>query len=100
MLFGKPVIVTSCGGPESFVTPSLGMVIEKENMEKMADAMSLIIKNINNYRSDAIRKLCIDQFGHEKFLQNVGTYYKQAMGLDTRSINKNQKINEGQKVYS
>lgn len=79
MLFGKPVIVTKCGGPESFVTPDVGIVIEKESEEQLVQAMLNMTTNHLLYDTAAIRQYTLDHFGQDIFLQRVDTLYKKAI---------------------
>ncbi|MFQ5849164.1 MAG: glycosyltransferase family 4 protein [Candidatus Binatia bacterium] len=43
MASGLPVVVTRCGGPEYFVTPEVGLVIEPENTEQLKKALLILI---------------------------------------------------------
>lgn len=53
---GKPAVVTKCGGPESIITNDyLGLVVEKNNAEKLAEAMISIHDNYYNVNSEEIK---------------------------------------------
>lgn len=79
MLFGKPVIVTKCGGPESFVNHNTGVIIERENEQQLSDAMLQMINHYTCYKSQSIRQFAIEEFGRDKFLQRIDKIYKKAI---------------------
>lgn len=78
MLFGKPVVVTKCGGPENIVHDEVGEVCEN-TPSAIAAAMLRIIVNYNNYKPAGIRKYAIDNFGDKTFLNNVNKLYNKAL---------------------
>ncbi len=78
MLFGKPVVVTKCGGPENIVHDEVGAVCENTPSD-IAAAMHRIIANYNNYKPAGIRKYAIGNFGDKAFLNNVNTLYNKAL---------------------
>lgn len=49
MYAGLPVIATRCGGPESFVDDSNGMLVAVNDVEGMADAMNAMRANYSAY---------------------------------------------------
>lgn len=49
MYAGLPVIATRCGGPESFVDDSNGMLVAVNDVEGLADAMNAIRANYSAY---------------------------------------------------
>lgn len=87
MLLGKPVIVTRCGGPESFVTPQTGIVIDKENDEQLATAMQeVMFADAGRYEATGIRNFALKNFGAAAFVANANIFYEEATG---RQKNKN-----------
>jgi glycosyltransferase involved in cell wall biosynthesis len=75
MLFGKPVIATKCGGPESFVNDTCGILIETGNVEQLADAMAWQMDNQDVYSATSIRNYALDQFGAASFLRKINEIY-------------------------
>lgn len=49
MAAGLPVIATRCGGPEDFVDGSNGMLIERNNIEELTQALKHMRNNSQNY---------------------------------------------------
>jgi len=49
-----PVIVTKCGGPESFVNKDNGLIIEKNNTGELIKAIIFMIENHNNFDKEKI----------------------------------------------
>jgi len=54
MAMGLPVIATKCGGPEDFVNESNGILIDKDNEEKLANAMQKMYNDIKKYDNKKI----------------------------------------------
>ncbi len=65
MLAGKPVICTRSGGPEHFVTPECGLVIEKGNHKLLVQAMKQMIDSLDQYDSEQIKSVVSDSFSRE-----------------------------------
>jgi len=56
LAFGKPVIVTRCGGPESFVNESNGILIDTDNPRQLENAILYMVKNYQNYQVEAVKE--------------------------------------------
>ena len=63
---GLPVIATRSGGPETFLRPEHGLLVDKENVEQLSDAMKYMIWHNSDYDSYSIRKFC-----HSNFSQDI-----------------------------
>lgn len=56
LAYGKPVIATRCGGPESFVNESNGILIDTDSPRQLEDAMLYMIKNYRNYPAETVKE--------------------------------------------
>tara|TARA_B100000029_G_C17495557_1_gene930703 strand:+ start:254 stop:1408 length:1155 start_codon:yes stop_codon:yes gene_type:complete len=63
---GTPVISTKCGGPEDYIVDNIGILVENQNANKLAIAMSEIIKNYKNFNPTKIKK-----YYKQKFSQDI-----------------------------
>lgn len=79
MAKGKPVIATICGGPESFVNESNGLLIPAEDIEATAKAMDYMVENLEKYDNAAIRQYCHDNFSEEAISQKIIAAYQEAI---------------------
>ncbi|HKR06571.1 MAG TPA: glycosyltransferase [Bacteroidia bacterium] len=62
MSCGKPVIATRCGGPEEFVTPLTGILIEPDNQKQLEGAIKNMIENYSSYDEQQIKKYATEKF--------------------------------------
>jgi glycosyltransferase involved in cell wall biosynthesis len=76
MASGVPVISTRCGGPQDIVIPSTGMLIEKDNVKELADAITTMVKNIGSYNKEEIRNYARETFGRTVFIKRITKAYK------------------------
>lgn len=75
MAKGKPVIATICGGPESFVNETNGILIPTDDVEAAARAIDYMVGNFDKYDGTAIRKYCHDNFSEEAIVKKIiGVY--------------------------
>lgn len=75
MLFGKPVIATKCGGPESFVNDYCGILVDKKDKNQLSDAMTTLVNNIHSYDAVQIRDYILQEFGENRFLDRIQAIY-------------------------
>lgn len=72
---GLPVIATRCGGPESFVNESNGILVQVNDTDALAVAMRTIRQNYHSYNQKQISEDCIAQFSPEVIADKlIGVY--------------------------
>lgn len=73
---GRPVIATKCGGPESIITADNGILVENNSKKELEKAILFMVKNLDKYNSNEIRKECIKNYGHLTFTNNLLKRYR------------------------
>lgn len=65
LAMGLPVIGTRCGGPEDIITPEVGMLLEKNDAQQLAQAMLQIKENYAAYNPKKLRAYAATNFGKQ-----------------------------------
>ncbi len=73
---GKPVIATRCGGPESFIEPEDGMIVEPDDAADLANALVTMIKKARTYDPCVLRESAIERFGAQRLVENLDQLYR------------------------
>jgi glycosyltransferase involved in cell wall biosynthesis len=73
---GVPVVTTECGGPEEFVHPGNGIVVEPGNRELLTNAIAEVLLNRHRYNHDAIRKEALELFSAEAISKAFDLIYQ------------------------
>lgn len=76
MLYGKPVIATQTGGPDTFVNDENGILVPVDDTELLGDAIVRIVHEINHYDSKQISSYCNENFGEEAVCKKIINLYK------------------------
>ncbi len=79
MACGKPVIATRCGGPEEFIDDNTGIVIEKEDIDKLVQAMELMITKVGSFSGSGIRESCRKKFSSATICEKLMDQYKRVI---------------------
>lgn len=79
LINGKPVIVSRCGGPEEFVTPEVGLVIDKEADDQLEQAMRYMIDHHSEYDPKALAAYAHSKFSYEQVGKHFMEIYHQAL---------------------
>ncbi|MBV6478865.1 MAG: putative teichuronic acid biosynthesis glycosyltransferase TuaC [Ignavibacteria bacterium] len=72
---GMPVIATNCGGPSDFVNDDTGLMIEKDNPEKIAEAIVYMTNNFSRFSREKIRNYFLDNFSCKSVSKNIISLY-------------------------
>lgn len=76
MFRGLPVISTICGGPEEFITPTNGLLCERNNMPQLAVCMEEMYSSIEKYDPIVIREEAIANFSERCIVAQLNALYK------------------------
>ncbi|NDC76685.1 MAG: glycosyltransferase family 4 protein [Chitinophagia bacterium] len=79
MACGKPVVATTCGGPENFLLSEHGILVPPGDPEALASAMSLILSKLADYNPSSIRRYALTNFGSETFAENIIAIYEKML---------------------
>lgn len=81
MAAGLPVIATRCGGPEDFVTPETGILIDVDDGAALTAAMKRMITTRSQYDSAKISSYAQQRFSPERVSAHLTGIYQQAIAL-------------------
>lgn len=76
---GKPVIATRCGGPESIVNNTNGLLVEIGDIPGLVKAMKYISENLGQYDPQSIRDDFITRFSRSAVVNQLITLYQQVL---------------------
>ncbi len=76
MSCGIPVIATRCGGPDEFITPENGILIEPGNNEELRTAITGMISGYKNYDSSRLIRFAAANFNAEQAGKKFELIYK------------------------
>lgn len=74
---GIPVIATRCGGPEQFVDPENGILIQPGSQTELIAAIQHMLTNYSRYDAETLRKSILDKYGFEKVSEILNQIYSE-----------------------
>lgn len=80
MACGLPVIATRCGGPEEYVTPDVGLLIEKDDVNGLREALDYMMKHFKEYDASRIAQKCYQMFSSDRIASEYIRLYGSLSG--------------------
>lgn len=87
---GTPVIASECGGIPDFLKPDVGILIEIDDYEKLANSVKKILHQDINFDHKHIARYAYDNYAQETLIDNLIDIYESLIPED---VKKNNKIN-------
>jgi glycosyltransferase involved in cell wall biosynthesis len=78
---GKPVIATRCGGPETVVNETNGLLVPVNNLEALGQAMAEMKHYARRYDPAFLRAQCLSRFGEKTIVSQLETVYQETLEL-------------------
>lgn len=72
---GIPVLATRCGGPEDYITPQVGMLIEPGNTEELVRAIDKMLMSHKSYDPKSLHDYVEQKFGVERIGMEIYNIY-------------------------
>jgi L-malate glycosyltransferase len=86
MSCGLPVIATRSGGPETFIGPDCGLLVNADRPEELATAMEQLAANYDAYIPEQIRLQTINRFSRQAIARKYAAIYEEIMTEPTFRI--------------
>jgi glycosyltransferase involved in cell wall biosynthesis len=77
--YGIPVIATACGGPEDFVTPETGILIERNNLSQLEKAILHMLDHSGEYDRTALQEFGRAHFSPTSVAEQTYDLYRTAL---------------------
>jgi glycosyltransferase involved in cell wall biosynthesis len=79
ILSGRPVIATRCGGPEAFILPENGLLIDRDDDAQLANAMQQLLRNYSFYESGKVKNSLPGDYSLKGVGETINTLYHIAL---------------------
>ena len=76
---GIPVVATRSGGPEDFINNDVGVLVEKENPEALADGIQQVLSRLDRYSPEELSRYVHDGYSWEKIAARTNDIYRRAL---------------------
>lgn len=80
MLLGLPILGTNSGGVDSMVIEEAGMIVEKANTDALANGLTKMASNLDQYDRETIKKYAYTSFEIGNISNQYFKLYERALG--------------------
>jgi glycosyltransferase involved in cell wall biosynthesis len=77
---GKPVVATRCGGPEDFITNSLGRLVSPQDVPSLAAAIKEVAESLSSFAPEHLRSVVEERFSFDAVGQRYDALYRRVAG--------------------
>ena len=79
MAMGLPAIATRCGGPESFMNDSCGLMVDVDDVAGLTVAMDRMVEHIRDYSPEAIREYVRSRFSGKVIARQLEQIFEEVI---------------------
>ena len=79
MACGKPVLAADCRGSADLLNPETGLVVERSNVESLANGLKEMVEGIHRYDSAKICRQAHAKYSYESVGKQFGEVYKSVL---------------------
>ena len=75
LYYGKPIIGSKTGGPDSFCTDEVGLIVDIDDVEASAEALMHVYTHRDLYNADSIKRYAKENFSENVIAEKLYTTY-------------------------
>jgi teichuronic acid biosynthesis glycosyltransferase TuaC len=76
---GTPVVATRCGGPMEIVNEKVGLLVDPDDVDGLAEAMANILERRHNYKAHELRDYALAKFSWTRIAAQTLELYGEAI---------------------
>ena len=79
LMTGRPVITTRCGGPEAFIGPENGRVVDVADPQALASALESVLANLDEFEPHRLASTARSTFSEQAIEASLQEVYERAL---------------------
>jgi teichuronic acid biosynthesis glycosyltransferase TuaC len=79
MACGKPVVATTCGGPQDIVTPETGVLVPPADDAALAEALLEVLRHGDRFPPERIRQRALDNYAYDHVASRIAGVYEEVL---------------------
>jgi glycosyltransferase involved in cell wall biosynthesis len=79
---GRPIVATSCGGPEYMIDESNGLVVDPGKAEPLASAINNVLTHLGRYDPEQIANAAAARYGYDAIIGSLTKAYESLTRTD------------------
>jgi teichuronic acid biosynthesis glycosyltransferase TuaC len=79
MACGKPVVATTCGGPEDIVTADTGILVPPADDQALAQALSDVLNHGDRFSPAVVRQHAVDNYAYDGIAARILDLYAEVL---------------------
>jgi len=80
LMVGRPVLSTRCGGPEEFITPSVGRLIGAGDVDALVDGLDWMLDHFAEFGPQTLHDYALARFAPDVVASQILGVYKEVLG--------------------
>ena len=76
LMCGRPVLSTRCGGPEEFVTPEVGRLIEAGSVDALVEGLEWMLDHFSEFDPEALHRYAAERFAPDVVAAQILDVYR------------------------
>jgi glycosyltransferase involved in cell wall biosynthesis/GT2 family glycosyltransferase len=82
LMVGRPVLSTRCGGPEEFIAPQVGELIEAGSVSALVEGLDRMLDRFGDYDPQELHDFAVARFAPEVVAGRILDVYREVLGHD------------------
>lgn len=79
LMCGRPVLSTRCGGPEEFVTPEVGRLVDAGSVDALAEGLDWMLDHFSEFEPEALHLYAAQRFAPDAVAERITTVYRSVL---------------------
>jgi glycosyltransferase involved in cell wall biosynthesis len=80
LMCGRPVLSTRCGGPEEYLTPEVGHLVEAGSADALADGLDWMLDHYRDFDPEALHAYARARFAPDVVAARIIDVYREVLG--------------------
>ena len=80
LMAGRPVLTTRCGGPEEFITPDVGHLIDAGDVDALAEGLDWMLDHFAEFDARALHDYAAARFAPDVVAAQMMGVYREVLG--------------------
>ncbi|MHB1016856.1 MAG: glycosyltransferase [Coriobacteriia bacterium] len=79
LMAGRPVVSTRCGGPEEFITPDVGLLVDAGDPDTLADGLDWMLDHSAEFDPALLHAYAAERFAPDVVAQRILSVYREVL---------------------